>query len=107
MALTAPRKKNLYRPFNVCSELVIHEYPEGTTRSVCPHCKRKFCAKNWERRVKTRCWKSLPRRRGGGGVQIAIILLKEYLGAATSNAGVHIVSVTNVECKVQIDNANA
>ncbi|KAM1155927.1 hypothetical protein ACFX11_027037 [Malus domestica] len=33
MALTAPRKKNLYRPFNVCSELVIHEYPEGTTRS--------------------------------------------------------------------------
>ncbi|TQD77088.1 hypothetical protein C1H46_037364 [Malus baccata] len=47
--------------------------------------------KNWERRVKTRCWKSLPRRRGGGGVQIASTMLKENID-----------SVTDVEQKDQV-----
>ncbi|KAM2621518.1 hypothetical protein TB2_026259 [Malus domestica] len=45
MALMGTGKKYLYCPFNACSALLIHEDPEGTTQSVCPHCKREFCAK--------------------------------------------------------------
>ncbi|TQD77090.1 hypothetical protein C1H46_037366, partial [Malus baccata] len=98
-------------------KFVVSKLQDNVTRITCPvpectgtldpeYCReilsKDIFDRNWERRVKTRCWKSLPRRRGGGGVQIAITMLKEYLGAATSNAGVDIVSVTKVECKVQV-----